>query len=433
MLLSVAPMLRAVRRRLRRYARTGPLLLLTGLIAWVTVAPPYTTRYDGPPIRSDGVGYHVWTRAILNGELSFCEWRGAIENFVSRARSDRANTLCQNKYPPGLALVRLPVMALLVDRHPADPQEITPLEHRASLVVGALYLWALCAMLFRTCAQLQLRAYRSSLAVLCVVFGTALFHWGTYDSTFTHAYSAFFCELLVFFAVREHARQLPMPFVVPLIAAFCLVAIRNTNVLLLVELTAAYALWRPLPGVPLLRARILPVVLGAGLFIGWQLAYNYRANGSFSASSYGEEGFLWTRPMQWSVMFSYERGLFTYFPIFGVAIASGLYVRAARKATALLLALVATYVILYGFWHSWMLGDGMGHRGFVDFAPLVALVLCLAWQRMHGWALALSVVAALLATALTLQIMLGYWDTSFPTIGATRDHYWTQLSKPFAR
>jgi hypothetical protein len=106
-------------------------------------------------------------------------------------------------------------------------------------------------------------------------------------------------------------------------------------------------------------------------------------------------------------------------------------VRQARKATWLLLALVATYVGLYGFWHSWMLGDGMGHRGFVDFAPLVALVLCLAWQRMHGWAFAASVLAAVLSTGLTLQIMRGYWDTSYPTIGATRQDYWAQLHKTF--
>ena len=417
----------AVRRRLRPYARTGLLALLTCLIAWVTFAPPYTTRYDGPPIRSDGVGYHVWTRAILNGELSFCEWRGAIENFVSR--TDAGRKFCQNKYPPGLALVRLPIMGFLVERHPANLRAITPREHQASLILGGLYLWLQAALMLLTAAQLRLRAFRTSLAVLLTLFGTAIFHWGTYDSTFTHAYTSFFCELLLFLALREHALQKPMPSLLIALAAFCLVAIRNTNVLMLAELTLAYVLWRPLPGVKLLRSRILPVVLGAGAFISWQLAYNYLASGSLAASSYGEEGFIWDRPMQWSVMFSYERGLFTYFPLFGVAVVSGLCVPSARKATWLLLALIGTYVGLYGFWHSWMLGDGMGHRGFVDFAPVVALVLCLAWQRMHGWALAVSVLAAVLSTAVTLQIMLGYWDTSFPTIGATRNHYWTQLRK----
>jgi hypothetical protein len=406
--------------------RSLPLAALMALIAWVTFATPYTTRYDGPPIRSDGVGYHAWTRALLTGDLSFCAWRGAIENFVSSY--DKQRKFCQNKYPPGLALLRLPVMAFLIDTS-AKPHRIGPAEHRASLVLGGAFLCLQCWLLFRVAALLQLRFWRSAAAITLSVIGTGLLHYGTYDSAFTHAYSAFFCALLVYLAVREHATARPMSGGLLALSAFFMLALRMTNIFLLVIVTLAYVVWRPHKDARTLWRNLASVALGAGAAIGMQLAYNYLANGSLGANSYGEEGFVWDRPMQPSVLFSYERGLFTYFPLFGVAILSGCYVRGARRLCWLLVSLVAAYTLLYGFWHSWMLGDGMGHRGFVELGPIVAVLLCCAWQRLHGKQLVAAVCAGTLATAVTLQIMLGYWDTSFPTLGATREDYWHQLGK----
>jgi len=83
----------------------APLLFaFAGLI--VTVDAPYT---NSPPIRSDGLGHHAWTRALLDGHLSFCAYPELDE---VRAVSPPLQTdMCANKYPPGLALLRFPVMA----------------------------------------------------------------------------------------------------------------------------------------------------------------------------------------------------------------------------------------------------------------------------------------------------------------------------------
>jgi hypothetical protein len=45
------------------------LLLLLTLIV-VTWVQPYRNK---PPIRSDGVGYHIWTHALLTLDFSFCQ------------------------------------------------------------------------------------------------------------------------------------------------------------------------------------------------------------------------------------------------------------------------------------------------------------------------------------------------------------------------
>jgi hypothetical protein len=74
------------------------LVLLACLLIAVTLREPFR---NAPPIRHDGAGYHAWTRAIVEGDFSFCIWQGEA-NLISYV--DRARAMCQNKYPPGLAL-----------------------------------------------------------------------------------------------------------------------------------------------------------------------------------------------------------------------------------------------------------------------------------------------------------------------------------------
>jgi hypothetical protein len=419
---------RALRHRLSWYlrARSPQLLTLAFLavaISWVTLTVPYD---NGPAIRSDGMGYHAWTRAMLDLNFSFCRWRGHPE--VALSVIDEQRNFCQNKYPPGLALMRFPIMAFLVDR--SDPQRIgiSPDEHFASLVIGGTLLWIQALLLLWTAALLRLRALRSCIAVLFCMFGTGLFHYGTYDSSFTHAYSAFFCTLLLFAAAREHATDRAPPAALLALAGFFLLALRNTNVFLLAALCAAYAIWRrPARAWWRIAHSLLPLALGAGAAIVFQLAYNSYAAGRFTLSSYGEEAFHWDRPMQLPVLFSYERGLFTYYPIFGVALVSALALPSTRRLSGLLLGLILIYMTIYGFWGSWMLGGGLGHRGFVELVPIVGVVLCLTWSQLPRPSFVASALVGLVCTCVTLQITFGYWRGTFHPDGETADNYWAHM------
>jgi hypothetical protein len=419
------PARQALRRLGGLLLRIAPQLVtltLLGFVSgWVTRYTPYA---NGPAIRSDGTGYHIWTRALLDRDLSFCRWENDPERPFA---ADLArNGFCQNKYPPGLALLRFPVMAFLVDRSDPNKLTITPAEHTASLVCGGVILWLQAALLLWAAAALRLAPWRSCIAVVLCIFGTGLFHYATYDGSFTHAYSAFFCALLLWAAAREHGQARPMPLSVLIIASFFLLALRSTNVFLLSELCLGYVVWRgrSLPRAELLQRKLLPIALGAGTAIALQLAYNCYAAGGFRFSSYGEETFHFDQPMQGPVLFSYERGLFTYYPIFGLALICGFALRATRKLTLLLAALVLTYTVLYGFWASWYLGGGMGHRGFVELVPLVALVLCIAWSEMRWRAYAPALVVGLVCASVTLQITYGYWNATFRSDHETEQNYW---------
>ena len=399
-----APGPSAARRALRFLGRWCALLLLIAILIPVTASPPYNNR---PPIRSDGVGYHLWIRALLERDLSFCRWTELRGDFSA---IDAARGVCRNKYPPGLALLQFPFMAPLVDRRPGAPL-ISPAEHTASLILGAVALALACWLMLASCYRLGAPAWAANVAVPALIFGTGLFHYGTYDSSFTHVYSALGFSLLVWLWLR---RGPPWAFA---LACFFLAALRSTNLVAMLFL------------LPLCRKRWrvgLAGSLGAALAVALQMAYNDYATHQLTFSTY-QESFQLARPMQWSVLFSYERGLFTYYPVLAVALAAGFWARRTRPSAAWLAGLLAAYVTLYGFWAQWYLGGGMGHRGFVELMPFAALLFAAALAELPLKPRAALLALAALAVFVTVEVMRGYWAGSFPFEGATGPVYWRHV------
>jgi hypothetical protein len=414
----------AVLEFLRKWAS---LLVVAVILLPVTLKPPY---HNGPAIRSDGLGYHLWTRAILEWDIttSFCKWP-ALRQHGAISWEDRQRGVCLNKYPPGLALLRFPVMGPLVHRDVSEPL-VSRGEHRASLFLGALLLIVVCALSLASTRMLGVSAWHAHLAVLTVVFGSGLFHYATYDGSFTHIYSASLFALLIWLWLRHRLRQVPLPWTALAIVAFFLVLIRPTNLLALallcaghgcVKLREAQTRW--------LRTAIYDVssvAVGAVLAWGLDVAYMSYVTRALTFSSYGNEHFHFDRPMQLSVLASYERGLFTFYPVLAVGFLAGMMVKRTRAATLWISLIFAAYVALYGYWESWMLGLGFGHRGFVEFTPFIIVVLASASSELPRWRNEIMVATTVCAFA-TLELMRGYWFGTLPLGGVTARLYWWNL------
>ena len=61
--------------------RWGSLLIVVAILVPVTLFQPYR---NGPPIRSDGAGYHLWTRVLLEGDLSFERYQQTVSVNILR-------------------------------------------------------------------------------------------------------------------------------------------------------------------------------------------------------------------------------------------------------------------------------------------------------------------------------------------------------------
>ena len=253
------------------------------------------------------------------------------------------------------------------------------------------------------------------------LFGTGLFHYGTYDSSFSHVYSALLLAVLLWVLLGRVNRDPGWGSRAAVgLLALLLILVRSTNIVLVA--LGAVATWGART-----RPHLLPLAIGAAGAASIQLAYNVLATGTMTFSSYGTERFVWERPMWASVLLSYERGVFTYYPVLGVALAAGLIVRRTRRAGLLLCALFLLVAGLYGFWASWYLGGGFGHRGFVELTPAVALLLGVALERMSPRARMATIVACLIATCMTMQFMWGYWRRTLPFEHADGGLYWSHL------
>lgn len=93
-------------------------------------------------------------------------------------------------------------------------------------------------------------------------------------------------------------------------------------------------------------------------------------------------------------------------------------------ATYWLIGLISTFVTIYGFWISWYLGGGMGHRGFVELMPFAAVILAAALPELAPRYRIVVVALGTVSAFVTLEIMCGYWTGTFPFSGASQGVFW---------
>ena len=397
-----------------------PTFVFVLLVAYVTAYQPYS---NGPPIRSDGQGYHIWTFALKKWDFRFCEYRG-----LGWAEPGEVPGRCVVRWPPGVALLRFPVMVWFVNVH--NHKSFSRGEHWVSLLFGAGLTLGIYGLGLSTLRRIKVDPLEAQAILFLLFFGTGLFHYGTYDSSYSHVYSAFGSAILVWQLSRlQDPRDTGARWWDPwltAVVAFFMILFRNTNVLILLFYSALALQSRTLPT----KRRLLGgLCLGSCVAVAIQLSYNWYATGHFALSSYVDEPFLWDEPMIGSVLLSYERGLFTYYPVVLFALALGLARRGSRPFTSALLLLVLLYAALYGFWHSWFLGGGFGHRGFVDLVPLMIPAVGLSLADIDDLASRRWILAAASLTLLIpLQVMIGYWRGTFPFQHPDKTVYWAHVS-----
>ena len=394
--------MRAWLRSVLEFPLTVVLLVIAAVVG---LTQPFL---DGPPLRSDGLGYHYWMHAFARGDLHFCDLVppgegdpvGAI--FPVAPDAD-GRPKCQNKYPPGVALFRWPFMAAYVRATPG-PVRVTHVENNMSVLSALVALGLTAGFVLATLSRLRVRAAVADFAFVTATLGVGLFHYATFDGSFSHVYSALGVASLGWLLMGRETLS-PGHVVLSGVVAAWLILVRNTNGLFIVA--AVPLLWRA-------KAAVASLLLGAGTGSAVQFAYNHYATGTFTLSSYGAETFNWSQSHWLDVLFSGECGLFSYYPVFGIALVLGLLRPRPRTGALALTAVVAAFAALYGAWHSWQLGAGFGHRGFVECSPLVALLLGvgLSERPKAAW-------PAAGAASLTTVLMWGYWQHVIPFDGAS--------------
>ncbi len=406
---------------------------MLGVCIWVTVNPPYS---NGPPIRSDGAAYYAWTEAILHWDFGFCDlpqMNGALPQLTGRnpQHPDR----CVLKYEPGLALLRFPVMGPVAAIANGDDQDLTHVstaEQKANQWLSVLALLLTITFMGASMRALGVRRLLTDATLLIATFGTGLFHYATYDSSYTHVYTAMLVAMLVYLGVRaQQLRRRPNALLV-LGLSFFITLIREIDAVPLVLLEGSWLLWQARG----LRwsARVtetvraaLPAVAGIALAVALQTLYIHWSSGRWALSSYGSESLSLSELQEGSVLASYDHGLLLWYPALVVLVIVPLLRARSRWWGVMGLVMVVPLVVIYGSWDPWWLGGAFGQRGFVDVLPVVAVggAMGLAALRPRGRMIAIAL--CVIFTFVTLELMSGYWNGTLPFDHDTSAQYWQNV------
>lgn len=399
------------------------------------------------PIRSDGFSYYVYLPswflfhdATLAALARDC-CGGEFPEFSAIIRWPGTRRWV-NAHPIGVALMQAPAFPLahaLTKWSNLSPDGFSLYYQHAAGLSGLAWIVAGLAVLRR----LLLRSFTDGVTaatLAAVLLGTNLFHYATFDSTYSHPYSFFLFAALMLLTAMWHERPSTRTSLLLGVAAGLIVLVRHTNVLflILVPLYGFFARRTP----PVARSR-LPVArrtwsvaraaTSAALVVLPQLWIYYQATGRPVVSAYGELGFNWSDPQLFGVLFGTAKGLFFWSPILLLGVAGlVLLARSGREASAFVLPgslFLAANTYLIASWWDWQFGGSYGHRGYVDALPVFALGLAAVFERAsHRPAVrAATVVAVVSLCALSIFQMLQYWHGIIPF----QDTTWTQYRELF--
>ena len=276
----------------------------------------------------------------------------------------------------------------------------------ALLLSGAVFAWLGLLVLRR----LLLRHFSDKVtAVTLLLLGLTshLYWYATFEAPMSHSYGFFLfaCFLYLTELWYEHPnwkRSILIGLVFGLISL-----VRPSNSLIVVVfLLYGVTGWTSITEHFQLYLKEWPKILaiiGLTLLV-WvpQCLYWKHITGSFIFYSYCDEGFYWTDPKWFKVLFGFRKGLFLYTPVLLAAIAGYPLLWKQEKNyfwAIIVFSILNVYVV--SCWWCWWYGGGFSNRAFVESIALLSipLSLFLTWisEQKRWLKITLSSIVVILA------------------------------------
>ena len=404
------------------------VVALTGIasLSWI-----YGTRPHLSVIRSDGVGYYMYLpQIILRHDPAFRTiGRETPQRRADlRVRRDPVTGRYVELYQVGEAVLLLPFfagahVAAVVTGAPRTG--VSPPYQAGVAAAGLVFLVVGVVFLSRLLASLFSRR-TVGFTLVAVVFGTILFHYGTFENSFSHIYS-FAVYSIVLVAVRWWTRS-PSAGSSAVVGALCglFVLIRLTNVILLLA-ALAFVLYelRAIGARSALRSHRWDIgiagVSAAAVFSPQSILWKLETGHWFVDSyRYSGVGFDFLHPHVLDALFSVRKGLFFWSPLLLLCCVGLVSLRRYDRGLAYGAAVavpINAYVI--SSWREWAYGLALGQRAFVETFPLFALGFAALVESSTGARRRVVLGVSAVLVALSILVMVRYWQHLVPEDRAT--------------
>ncbi len=382
------------------------VILLTCLIAMLGILSCiyiYGQKLNGPPIRVDGYGYYAYLPTVfIDHNLSF---RLAKENEPVKSPSDpnnygigihpqTGNTF--NKYSPGTSYLGVPffITADIFTQLTNGTRNGYSTPYQIMMIAsGIFYLCVGSAFLFLTCKHLFGRRI-ALVSTLIIVFATNVFHYGTYDNSFSHIYSYAIVAIYIYLLTRLMDSKTNRSILL-IMTGVCLGLIASIRIPNLVLGILVIPVFINRPSIKILAKDSLQLLVPFIVVLSPMLYYWWHATGSIitnpytifpvdSTAFYGfnldenkYEGFTnLLHPEIGNFLFSVRKGLFFWSPVLVFAFISvfSLIKKCKYFGIATLAVLCINIYVCASWWH-WPFGGSFGQRPFVDMMPLLGVAL----------------------------------------------------------
>jgi hypothetical protein len=421
-----------VRFVLRHFIAIAAIISVASYVAIYRFGPPIY------PIRSDGYSYYVYLPSwILFGDIGLegpardcCG--GTYPAFTSISRLPATGRWI-NPHPIGVAVLTLPFFAtahVLTRWSNLPPDGFSMYYQHAAGLAGLCYALVGLALLRKILAAHFAAAV--VVATLAIVFwGTNLFHYAVYESTFSHPFS--FCLAIGFLMLTDRWWREPTRATSAWIGAVAglMILTRHTNAVFL-ALLPLYGVndWDSLQrqaGAVWDRRRLiaLSTVVAVACVLPQLGLYRY-ASGEWIVNAYDQTGLTFGSPKLFGVLFSVQKGLFFWSPVLLLGLAGLFLARGwSRRLVAATAFILVVQTLLIASWGDWQFGGSFGHRGFVDNFGLLAVFIATCMDRISARPVLRVVVGAAAAAAVALSVAqtIQYWNGILPSANTTWEQY----------
>lgn len=290
-----------------------------------------------------------------------------------------------NKFTCGVAYFELPFFGIgyfISKLSGRDPNNYFSPVYSKTIAFGGILVTFLGLLLLYKALLSKFRVNIAVWTILCVYFGTNLFHYSTKEMGMSHVYSFFLFALLLF--------HIPLYFKTPgfinsvvlggVMGWIFLIRPTNGIVFLLVLLYNVYsigALKERLKFFIKNYTSLIYILLAGFILLIPQLLYWKEMTGHWIYYSYTEEGFkYWNKPKIPAVLLDVQNGLLLYSPLvilMLIGIFYGLKIKRYHSPAMLLIFAIATYT--FASWWAWWFGGAFGHRSYVEYYAILAIPL----------------------------------------------------------
>jgi hypothetical protein len=404
------------------------------LLAVVSMAFVYYKGYNSPPIRSDGIGYYAYLPSIfIHGDLTMNKFMNERADHFNEPVPDSWSGINKlengnylDKYTIGIAIMMSPFFFLAhlltiifgfeTNGFSIFYQLLVGFAGTAYMLLGLVFLYQFLKQYFN-----KKVVY---LSLVIILFGSNLFHYGTYDSIFSHAYSfCLFAAFIYFFDKwsKQSAHSLQLTAILGFVSGL-IVLVRTTNIILPITFFGFYLIKTQLSW-KVVRSIAIICLLSAICYLPQLLYWKFTA-GSFITNPYIGEGFDFTKFETLNVLFSIRKGLFFWSPILLIAVAGMFYVKKELRSYILSISsFLLLNLLLVSAWHHWPYGGGFGHRAFVESLALLTIPFTSIIERIYNAkSKVFKVICILLISLLVLLstiYMFKYWEGKLKPDGTT--------------